>query len=267
MLRLGVVAYLNARPLVFGLDRDPGRFRLRFDVPAECARLLHARQVDLGTIPSIEYVRGAPLSVVPDIAIGCDGPIESVAIFATQPLERIRTIALDASSRTSVVLARVLCARHFGIAPAFREMPQDAAAMLRACDAAVVIGDAALFFDHAAAGACKIDLGAAWRAWTGLPFVFAFWAGYPGSLGADDVARLQAARDAALEAPDRVAAAFFPGNALRAATGARYLRDNVKYGFSEREKAGVTRFFEEAAALGLVPASRDLRYFDGPRRA
>lgn len=266
MLRLGVVSYLNAQPLAFGLDRDPGRFQLRFDVPAACARLLHTRQIDLGTIPSIEYVRGAPLSIVPDIAIGCDGPIASVAIFATQPLERIRTLALDTSSRTSVVLARLLCARHFGIAPAFREMPQDPPAMLRACDAAVVIGDAALFFDHAAAGACKIDLGSAWRAWTGLPFVFAFWAGVPGCLGFDDVARLQAARDAALEEPNSVAAAFFPGDALRAAVGARYLRDNVKYGFSERERAGVTRFYEEAAALGLAPASRDLRLFDGPRR-
>ena len=261
MLRLGVVEYLNARPLAFGLDRHPERFALRFDVPATCARLLHEGAIDVGTVPSIEYLRGEDLSVVPDIAIGCDGPIESVAIFSTTPIERVRTLALDATSRTSVTLAQVLCARHFGIGPEMRAMPQDPAAMLQACDAAVVIGDAALFFDHEAAGAEKLDLGHAWQAYTGLPFVFAFWAGRPGGVASGDIDFLRAARDAAVAAPDVVSAAFFPADPVRAARGTRYLRDNVKYGLSDRQIEGTTRFFREAAELGLVPAFRDLRFY------
>jgi chorismate dehydratase len=261
VLRLGVVEYLNARPLAYGLDRHPERFSLRFDVPARCAQLLHEGAIDLGTIPSIEYLRGDGLAVVPGVAIGCDGPVESVAIFTRTPLDRVATLALDTSSRTSVVLARVLCDRHFGIRPEMRPMAQDPPMMLQACDAAVVIGDAALFFDHEAAGAQKIDLGAAWRAWTGLPFVFAVWAGRPGAAGPGDVLALQAARDAAVADPEAVASAFFGNDRARALRGARYLRDNVKYGFSDRQIEGIVRFYREAASLGLVPAYRDLLFY------
>ena len=257
VLRLGVVEYLNARPLVAGLNRRADRFSVEFDVPSRCAARLHEGSVDLGTIPSIEYLRGDGYRVVPGIAIGCDGPVASVAIFSTRPIERVRTLALDVYSRTSVALAHILCGRFFGVAPQMRPMPQDPAAMLRACDAAVVIGDAALFFDHVAAGVDKIDLGDAWLAFTGLPFVFAFWAGRPGRVTSDDVRALQAARDEAVASPETVASSFFPDDAALAARGARYLRDNVIYGFSERQLQGVNRFYREAAELSLVPAYRE----------
>lgn len=260
-LRLGVVEYLNARPLVFGLEREASRYVLRFDVPARCAALLHEDAIDLGTIPSIEYLRGEDYRAVPGVAIGCDGPVGSVAIFSRVPVDRIRCLALDTNSRTSVALARVLCARHFGIDPEMLPMAQDPAAMLRACDAAVVIGDVALTFDHAAAGVDKIDLGAAWRDFAGLPFVFAFWAGRPGRVTPADVDALNAARDRAVAAPERVASACCPGDPAGADLATRYLRDNVKYGFSDRQRQGLTRFFDEAAALGLVPEARDVRFY------
>lgn len=261
MIRLGVVEYLNARPLAFGLDRDDARFAVRFDVPARCASLLHEGGIDLGTIPSIEYLRGDPFHVVPGVAIGCDGPIASVALFTSKPLDRVSTLALDTTSRTSVALARILCARHFQIAPAMRPMAQDPDAMLRACDAAIVIGDAALLFDAGRAGVQKLDLGQAWRDYTGLPFVFAFWAGRPGALGDGDVEALQAARDRGVAAAGDVASAFFAGRPDLVDLGARYLRDNVKYGLSDRAIAGLTRFYREAVELGLAPAVRDVRFY------
>lgn len=261
VLRLGVVEYLNARPLAFGLETRPELFSLRFDVPSRCAALLHDGEIDLGTVPSIEYLRGEDCRIVPGIAIGCDGPVASVAIFSSVPIEQVRTLALDTNSRTSVVLAQVLCARHFGIAPERRPMAQDQAAMLAACDAAVVIGDAALLFDHEKAGVTKIDLGAAWLDYTGLPFVFALWIGRTGRVTPVHVAALQEARDRAVAAPDAVASAFFPGDHARARAGARYLRDNVRYGCFERQIQGLTRFFSEAAGLGLVPPLRDLRFY------
>jgi len=255
-LRLGAVEYLNARPLVYGLHRHAGRFDVRFDVPARCAELLHAGEVDLGLVPSIEYLRGDSYVAVPGVAIGSDGPVASVAVFSHQPIDRVRTVALDASSRTSVALFTVLCARHFGIAPDVRVMPPEPARMLEACDAAVLIGDVALLFDHEGAGVQKTDLGLAWNAYCGLPFVYAFWFGRPGLLTAGDVAALGDACRLGVEHADEVARQHFPGDPVRAAIGARYLRDNVDFGFAERELAGLTRFYRDAADLGLAPAFR-----------
>ena len=126
--------------------------------------------------------------------------------------------------------------------------------MLEEADAALLIGDAALYSE---AGIGPLDLGEEWQTLTGLPFVYAFWFGRPGLLTADDVTSLGEACRAGVAHADEVAAQHFPGDAARVAIGARYLRDNVSFGFAERERAGLTRFYREAAALGLVPAFRE----------
>src|SRR3954447_16080945 len=144
MVRLGAVGYLNARPLVHGLDRSL-RFLLRFDVPSTCASLLHDGAIDLGLIPSIEYLRGGPYAIVPDLAIASRGPVASVLLFTSRPMADVRSIAMDVSSRTSVALVRVLCARLFKISPAIQPAGPDLPQMLGRCDAALIIGDNALF--------------------------------------------------------------------------------------------------------------------------
>jgi chorismate dehydratase len=260
-LRLGAVEYLNARPLVYGLERHADRFDLRYDIPARCAALLHAGGIDVGIVPSIEYLRGDAYVAVPGVAIGSDGPVASVALFSRLPIERIRTVALDASSRTSAALFRVLCARHFGIAPEVRVMPPEPPRMLAACDAALLIGDAALLFDHDAAGVQKTDLGLAWQAYAGLPFVYAFWFGRPGVLTGGDIDALEEACRLGVEHAEEVARQHFPDEPERAAIGARYLRDNVDFGFAERERAGLTRFYRDAADLGMVPAFREPSFY------
>src|SRR3954468_2606765 len=104
-IRLGAVTYLNARPLVYRLERSD-RFHLRYDIPSECARLLHARAVDVGLIPSIEYLRGPePYAFVPGPAVTSRGRVASVAIYTRVDPKDIRTIAMDTSSRTSVALS------------------------------------------------------------------------------------------------------------------------------------------------------------------
>ena len=101
-VRLGAVGYLNARPLVYGLDALP-QFDVRYDVPSECARLLHAHDIDVGLIPSIEYLRGpGPYVLVPGPAVVSKGPVASVALFTAREPRDIRTVAMDSSSRTSV---------------------------------------------------------------------------------------------------------------------------------------------------------------------
>ena len=259
VVRLGAVGYLNARPLVHGLERDP-RVRLRFDAPSVCAALLHAGEIDLGLIPSIEYLRGPAYDVVPGIAIASDGPVASVALFSAAPPERIRSIAVDTSSRTSAALLAVLCAHRFGIAPRLEPAPPDPDAMLARHDAALLIGDAALFLDHEARGLVKIDLGEAWTAMTGLPFVWAFWAGRPGA-GDDRVGEaLRRARDAGVAARDEIADAYGGGDARRAARARAYLRDNVRFDLGAREIDGLRRFWALAVEAGLAPAGRDLRF-------
>jgi chorismate dehydratase len=256
MLRLGAVSYLNTGPLVYGLDEQTERFQMRFDVPSECARLLHENRVDLGLIPSIEYLRGEDYRIVPGVSIASDGPVASVALFTKMPAASIRSIALDSASRTSVALLRILCALAFGIEPALVTMPADMERMLVSCDAALVIGDNALFADHAGLGLTKIDLGAEWARVTDLPFVYAFWAGRPGIVSDGDVRALNDAPAKGVIAAERVAAGYFPGDSAKIMRGADYLRTNMKYAFGARELAGLRRFYEMAAELRLVDSAR-----------
>jgi chorismate dehydratase len=297
-VRLGAVGYLNARPLVYGLDRSP-RFSLRFDVPSTCAALLHDGAIDVGLIPSIEYLRGGPYSIVPDLAIASRGPVASVTLYAARPMADVRSIAMDVSSRTSVALVQVLCARLFKISPAIESSGPDLGAMLGRCDAALIIGDNALFQpavggpqsavpsrEPRAAGpeprapspepratspepratsheprVEAIDLGEAWTGLTGLPFVYAFWAGRPGGLAVADVAALQQARDAGVAASDEVARQYLGDAPERQAVGARYLRDNIRYYLGDEERAGLERFYRYAAEIGVAPAAGALRFY------
>ena len=259
MIRLGAVSYLNTRPLVYGLEQSD-RFTLRFDVPAKCAELLHAGDVDLGLIPSIEYP-GHDYRIVPGVSIASDGPVASVAIFSKVPADNIRSIALDTSSRTSVALLRVLCARWLDIEPRLQSMPPDLGEMLGACDAALVIGDNALFTDHASLGLEKIDLGEEWIGMTGLPFVYAFWAGRAGIAGPADVAALQAARDEGLTATAAIARQCYPDSPIKEAVADFYLRENVKYALGQPEIAGLRRFYELAAEVGVLTAAETPKFY------
>lgn len=261
-LRLGAVEYLNARPLVYGLE-DNARFAVRFDVPAQCAELLHGNAIDLGLIPSIEYLRGdEPYAIVPSAAVVSNGPVASVALYTRKDPRDIRSIALDTTSRTSVALTRVLCDRAYGVYPDLVAMPPYLPDMLAVADGALIIGDKALFLDHDAQMATKIDLGALWQQQTGLPFVYAFWAGRPGIASPDDVRQLHEARDKGRAHVAEVAAAFYPDDPVRQAVAEQYLRDNIQHSLGEREIEGLKTFYRYAAELDLVEFNGDLRFYD-----
>jgi chorismate dehydratase len=266
-VRLGAVEYLNARPLLYGLERQD-RFMVRYDLPSRCADLLHDGAIDVGLIPSIEYLRGGPYRIVPGLAIASHGPVASVALYTKRPMRDVRSIALDTSSRTSVALVRVLCAQLFRIEPAMTPHGPDLGAMLATADAALIIGDNALFLSTSdAAGATgaaivKIDLGEAWFELTGLPFVYAFWAGRPGALDSDDVAVLQQARDAGILHTEDLARAYLAAAPERQALGARYLQDNIQYMLGDKERAGLQIFYRYAAELGIVDRAVVPAFYD-----
>ncbi len=262
-VRLGAVGYLNARPLVYGLERSTS-FSLRFDVPSVCAALLHEGAVDLGLIPSIEYLRGDPYAIVPGLAIASRGPVASVALYATRPMSEVASIALDTSSRTSVALTRVLCARVFRISPRFEPHGPDLSGMLARCDAALIIGDNALVQEGDACATPaieKIDLGEAWTAATGLPFVYAFWAGRLGALGPHHVRELTRARDAGVAHAEEIGRDYYRETPRWQTLGARYLRDNIKYQLGDEERTGLELFFRYAVEIGLAPASGRLAFY------
>jgi chorismate dehydratase len=261
MVRIGAVGYLNARPLTWALDRFPDRWLVRYDLPAVCASLLHRGETDLGLIPSIEYLQSPDYRFVPGVGIGSRGPVASVALYTRVPIDRVRRIALDTSSRTSVTLIRVLCHHHFQITPQFLAHRPDLAAMTREHDAALLIGDPAFDADHTALGLEKIDLGEEWTKLTGLPFIYAAWTGRAGAITADDVAALQEAQAEGLRSTDAIAAEYGRADAERTRRAAVYLRDNVKYGLGPDEAAGLQMFLDYAAELGLAPRRRALEFF------
>lgn len=263
-VRVSAVEYLNARPLVHGLDDQADLFTVRYDVPAKCASLLHERTVDLGLIPSIEVQRSPDYRIVPDIAVASTGPVASVALFTDRPATALRSIAVDASSRTAVALLRVLCAEWFDIEPTLVTLRPDLDAMLKRCDAALLIGDRALYQEHETNGLDKVDLGEEWVAMTGLPFVWAVWAGRPDVVTADHVKALTAARDAGVEALDAVADAFAPEDAdeEQRAVARTYLHDNVSFALDERGREGLKRFYKAASDLQIIPTVHPVKFFE-----
>jgi chorismate dehydratase len=183
----------------------------------------------------------------------------------------VRSIALDTSSRTSVALVRVLCAKVFEIAPRMESSGPDLAAMLTTADAALIIGDNALIqpdgkirlVTGATVEVEKIDLGETWTSATGLPFVYAFWAGPVGPVGAAHVAALQRALEEGEARTDRLATDYFRNAPEHQELGARYLRDNIKYRLGPREREGLELFYRYAADVGVVGATRPLTFFEG----
>jgi chorismate dehydratase len=259
-LRLGAVSYLNTKPLVYGLDAHPDQFDVRFDVPAKCAELLHENKVDLGLIPAIEYLRG-DYAIVPGIAIASDGDVATVAVFTRKPMAQVETLALDLSSRTSVALTRVLCARRWQIAPKFTPAEPDLEAMLQKADAALVIGDPAFDIDPARHGVTKVDLGGEWKALTGLPFVYAMWVGRPGAASAAQCRALQQARDRGVANLAAIAQQVSGGDRALEHRALAYLRDNLKFELGAAEQAGLRKFHELAAEIGVVPELKPLRFY------
>lgn len=260
-VNLGAVGYLNARPLTWALDRSPDRWRIRYDIPSVCSRLLHDGDVNLGLIPSIDYLQSPDYRFVPGVGIGSRGPIASVALFTRVPLGDIKRIALDTSSRTSVALVRVLSHHRFRITPEFVPHGPDLEEMSRRADAALLIGDPALEAPHEALGLEKIDLGTEWTAMTGLPFIYAAWTGRTGAVGPTEVSLLQQAQDEGVRSAGAIAVEYGHGDPALTALADGYLRDNVKYGLGPDEARGLQMFLDYAADLKLAPARRLLEFF------
>ena len=153
---------------------------LELALPSACARRLQAGQVDVGLVPSVELNR-QPLRAVAGLGIASGGAVRSILLLSKVPFSRIRTLAADSGSRTSVVLARLILAQRFGVQPVLHEAAPKYENMLRSADAALIIGDPALRIDPSSMIYEWLDLGHEWTQMTGLPMVFAVWAARDGA--------------------------------------------------------------------------------------
>jgi len=177
-IKVCAVSYLNTSPLVWGMlhGDQRGAFDLEFRIPSECARVVATGAADIGIIPSVELNRH-DYGRVRGLGIASRGPVRSILLVSNRPFDQIETLAADVSSRTSVALARIILSRRYGVEPRMTSLAPDLDQMLAVTDAALIIGDPALHVNPATLDYHVLDLGAAWTDMTGLPMVFAIWAG------------------------------------------------------------------------------------------
>lgn len=250
-IRLGAISFLNTRPLLAGLESDPS-VRFHMAVPSRLPAALAAGQVDAALVPAIEIARaGRAWRVVSDACIAADGETLTVRVFSRVCPQDIRVLHTDTDSRTSVALARLIWRRRFGRAVEFP--PLKRVGDWGECEAVLLIGDKVVTaaprdFDH------QVDLGAAWKEWTGLPFVFAAWAARP---DADPrlAGLLAAARDQGVAEAARLAREDGPRHGWPVELAEVYLTRYMKYTLTLEARRGMELFFDMADREGLLAPS------------
>jgi chorismate dehydratase len=244
-LRIGPVSYLNARPLIWGLDPA----LLKTDVPAVLAQKFFASELDVALLPVFEILRAGGATIVDDVGIGCEGEVHSVVVASRTSFSNTREIHLDPASRSSAALLRVLLAEYYPGGPAIAgqaEIPDDGARLL--------IGDAAIDFRRRNGSAWRYhDLGLLWKVHTGLPFVFAVWA-VSQRANASVCDALRAVKEEGLAARSEIAS-----READPEFAYRYLTRHIHYNVGAAEKTAIRRFESLAQGHGLLPNSEPAR--------
>jgi chorismate dehydratase len=260
-LRVSLVHYLNSAPLGWAFLHGPfcDLFEIIPSSPARCADQLKNGDADIGLIPSIEYQHIPDLQIIPDIAIASLAEVRSILLVKPLGKEGIKSVAMDTTSRSSVVLTKILLNQVMGINPEFVPHAPDLDAMLNRCDAALLIGDAALAVNldnyH------TTDLGDMWVRWQKKPFVFAFWACRKAvSLGDDLSVQFQRAKQWGLERREEIAAVFSRRLKLEREFLLRYLHYNINYDLGPEHVQGLEEYYRLAAKAGLVGDLRPLQF-------
>lgn len=263
-MKLGRIPYINCYPIYGAVDR--GLVTLPAEIVSATAAdlndLLAAGALDMSVISAVEYARdAASYHLLPDLAISCDGPVRSVKLFSKRPVEDldVATVLRTSSSRTSILLLELLCRHCWKVQPRFatvRAEPRDLKELEQVPhDAVLVIGDAALLLATDGDYPFEVDLGEAWKQWTGLPFVFAVWAARRDAYMPrvrEVHGKLLESREWGLRNLDALALQAFQKTGLAREVCRSYF-DDLDYSFSYRHLAGLTDFFRRLAADGLVP--------------
>lgn len=249
--RIGAVSYLNTKPLIYGLRRRLPTAELRLDLPSRLADQLHAAELDVALIPSVEFLRAEQLKVVSNACIACRGAVRSVRLLFRKPAEQVRTLALDEGSRTSAALSQVLLARRFDIRPEVRPLPIDRPVDSVDTDAVLVIGDRAMKMD-VGRYVEQWDLGQEWLRETGLPFVFAMWVAHQELVAPELIAALEACRDQGLVHAAQIADSEAVRHGITPEDCLVYFHQQLHFRLGPDESRGLELFRQWAGALGLL---------------
>lgn len=270
-LRISAISYLNTAPLMWDFEHgQAGRnFEISYTLPSNCARQLAAGTADIGIIPVAAYTSTPDLVVLPGVAIASRRPVRSILLVSKVPVEKIRTVALDTSSMTSVALTKVIFEKWLGGGRTFSPTEPDLEKMLAAHDAGLLIGDPALRVDRSKY--FTLDLAEEWICHTGKPFVFAFWAVRQSALPDADYSDLatvfQKSRDRGLEPSslDVIAKEWAPRLALSEGSVRSYLTENIHYHLDAACLDGLRLFYHYAAEVGALPPAPELRFLDAAK--
>lgn len=216
---------------------------LSFSLPSVCAEQLESGEIDIGLAPVAEIARQG-LEIASDVGIACRGAVRSILLFSRVPWKQVRTLAADAGSRTSVQLARVILRERYGVEPVVTACAPDLHPMLETADAALIIGDPALRIDPEASPVEWVDLGAEWLALTGLPLVFAMWAGKPGIAS---LAIQQVTAESYVFGKhhlDEIVEVEYRNRGISRDLASRYLRDHIRFEIGAEERRGMETFIE-----------------------
>lgn len=240
-VRLGCVKYLNAQPLIHGWPDH-----VHFDHPSALCRQLAGGELDVALVSSFEYLRHPIYSVVDRLAIASDGPVYSVVLAHLGELEALREIVIDPASETSVNLLRCLLGER-QLTPKFVSQGE-----LSPTTGRLFIGDQAICFRRQATAECRLlDLGAAWKEQTGLPFVYALWLVRPDFSEKDEIAR--ALRAQAEINRENLSAVIAAQPTEERAFCESYFRQYLRFSLGEKEKRGFQKFAELCARQKLLP--------------
>jgi chorismate dehydratase len=256
VLRVGSVSFLNAKPLIYGLEAAEN-LELSLAVPSRLLAGLREGRLDIALLPVIDYQRMEGLSVVPSGGIGCDGETLTVRIFSKCPMTQIQTLACDTDSHTSVALARVIFAERYGMRPKFVDWTRSEE---QPCDAKLLIGDKVVCeepagFEH------QIDLGSAWRELTGLPFVFAVWTARKGVDLGELPRRLEEAKRAGLANVSEIVKKYAIGKGWPAGLALQYLTVYLKFDIGARQLEAIRLFHRLAEKHGMIEGVRELEIY------
>lgn len=265
--RISVINYLNATPLNYGLRHSlsSNDIQLHFHVPSVCANYLKNNKVDAGLISSVEYLRIPNLEIVPKHCIASFNKVQSVIILAKDAPNKIQTLAIDASSRTSAVLSQIILREIYNVCPKVITMMPNQVNMLSHCDAAMLIGDAAM--QASKNGLYVIDLAEEWYKWTGLPFVFALWVVRKGISDLVKPLDITNLFSKSLELGKQNLATIIKEAQTRIgwteAELRHYLTKNILYDFGQAEQNGLRLFYNKALQHGFVDAIKPLHFLQG----
>lgn len=260
-LRVGIVNYLNSKPLAWGFlkGHHADLFAPSYHPPALVARLLGQGNLDIGLIPSIEVQRIPNLRILPDLCVAASHEVRSVILVSRCPLPEIRRVALDQNSRTSVALLRILLRERYGLDPEYLHERPDAERMLAEADAALLIGDPALKVDRERY--IVTDLAAEWRELTGLPFVFAVWAVRPEVEIPDLPFYFKSSLRYGLSSVDTLAREAAAELGLDSSEIRTYLTENLSFFLRRDEIEGLEEFYRRAYANQLILEPRPLVFW------